>query len=232
MKLLDTSSGNTKIAKTNNKNSGVRVASLSLMPTDSLCPASKAAGCRTDCLVAQGRGRFDNVKKARQAKTDWLVADTFAFLAQLNKELDNFEKLCKRQGVKPICRLNVLSDVAWEDLGVMDKHPNIMFYDYTKRAKRLNNLPPNYKLIFSFSGKKSFGHNALEGLRSDAPVAVVFRGQLPEFFAGRRVIDGDQDDWLNVHSGRVVVGLKAKGSAKHDTSGFVVDSDNIIAFGG
>jgi hypothetical protein len=61
-------------------------------------------------------------------------------------------------------------------------------------------------------------------------MAVVFRGHLPTHFRGREVIDGDKSDLINLRSGHVVVGLLAKGKAKHDTSGFVVDPD-VIAVG-
>lgn len=44
-------------------------------------------------------------------------------------------------------------------------------------------------------------------------------------FKGLRVIDGDKTDmrFLDGHK-RIVVGLKAKGDAKTDTSGFVIDN--------
>ena len=37
-----------------------------------------------------------------------------------------------------------------------------------------------------------------------------------------KVIDGDTDDLRFLDPTNVVVGLKAKGDAKHDTSGFVI----------
>jgi len=50
-------------------------------------------------------------------------------------------------------------------------------------------------------------------------------------FMGRKVIDGDISDLDNLRAGHVVVGLRAKGKAKKDQTGFVVDSD-LIAMGG
>jgi hypothetical protein len=52
---------------------------------------------------------------------------------------------------------------------------------------------------------------------------VVFRNALPATFLGLPVINGDESDIRPYDPRGVVVGLKAKGSAKHDTSGFVVD---------
>ena len=51
---------------------------------------------------------------------------------------------------------------------------------------------------------------------------------MPSEYLDRPVVDGDQSDILNVLAGRVVIGLKAKGPAKKDTGGFVVDG-NLIA---
>ena len=46
--------------------------------------------------------------------------------------------------------------------------------------------------------------------------------KLPETWHGFTVIDGDDDDLRYLDMGGVVIGLKAKGKAKKDTSGFVV----------
>jgi hypothetical protein len=56
---------------------------------------------------------------------------------------------------------------------------------------------------------------------------VVFRDELPETFLGRKVIDGDETDLRFLDDDGIVVGLKAKGTAKQDTSGFVVDTNQI-----
>ena len=55
--------------------------------------------------------------------------------------------------------------------------------------------------------------------------AVVFRDKLPKTFKGLPVIDGDKDDLRFLDPEGVVVGLKAKGKAKRDKSGFVIDTD-------
>ena len=62
-------------------------------------------------------------------------------------------------------------------------------------------------------------------------MAVVFRNELPPVWDGQTVIDGDLSDIVNVKAGGVIVGLRAKGKAKRDRTGFVVDSD-MIAIGG
>ena len=52
-------------------------------------------------------------------------------------------------------------------------------------------------------------------------VAVVFN-KLPETYLGRKVINGDDTDLRFLDERGVVVGLKAKGKAKKDNTGFVV----------
>ena len=231
MKLLSTSASNTKIAKTQKKEQiQTRVASLSLYPDHITCAGSKAAKCMEACLKSAGMGVFSNVKAGRKAKTDWFHADQDAFLAQLCKELYNFDKLCKRSGSIGQVRLNTISDIAWEKLGVPQLFPDLNFYDYSKRVERIGNTPTNYKLMFSYSGAPTY-RKQVEKLPNGYPMAVVFRHTLPTHFMGRVVIDGDKSDLDNLRSGHVVVGLLAKGKAKKDTTGFVVDS-NLIAIGG
>tara|TARA_R110000823_G_scaffold39287_8_gene105109 strand:+ start:2861 stop:3556 length:696 start_codon:yes stop_codon:yes gene_type:complete len=231
MKLLSTSASNTKIAKTQKKEKvQTRVASLSMLPDDVICPASKAAGCRAGCLESAGMGAFSNVKAGRKAKTDWFHADQVGFLDQLRKELGNFDTLCKRKGFIGQVRLNTISDIAWESLGIPQLFPDLSFYDYTKRVQRIGKTPANYKLMFSYSGARTYQKQVAK-LPDGYPMAVVFRHTLPTHFRGRVVIDGDKSDLDNLRGGHVVVGLLAKGKAKKDTSGFVVDS-NLIAVGG
>ena len=225
-KLLNTTGGNTKIAKSMKTTLGtdkVRIASLSMMPNDTLCPSRHNAGCASPCLQSAGRGRMSNVAKGRQRKTDWFMSDREGFLTQLRKEMHSFIRTCSKQGIKPVFRLNTISDVQWETLLDLEgEFGDAFFYDYTKLAHRLGKTPSNYKLMFSFSSRSKYRKQVLKAMQHNVPVAVVFEGELPKAFLNRPVIDGDQSDIQNVQSGRVVVGLRAKGDAKHDTSGFVV----------
>jgi hypothetical protein len=227
MKLLNTNAANTKIAKTQKASTDtpIRIASLSMMPNDTICPSSKAAGCQADCLVSAGRGRFNNVAASRQAKTDFFMRDQEAFVAQLKKEMHSFIRLCKRQDVQPVFRLNTMSDIKWESLLDMEgEFADAQFYDYTKRAARLGKTPSNYRLVFSYSGRNQFRTQVGMAREVQVPIAVVFRGNdLPAEYLGRKVIDGDKSDLYNVESGECVVGLRAKGKAKHNNNGFVVE---------
>ncbi|MGB1305867.1 GP88 family protein, partial [Pseudoalteromonas marina] len=150
--------------------------------------------------------------------------------AQLREELANFDKLCKRQKVRGVVRLNTISDIAWEQYDIPQAFPDLTFYDYSKRVKRIGKTPSNYGLMFSYSGAPSY-KKQVEQMPAGYPMAVVFRDELPTHFMGRPVINGDKSDLDNLRSGHSVVGLLAKGKAKKDTTGFVVDS-NLIAIGG
>lgn len=229
MKLLDTTGGNAKLKKSDKSSEEYRLAGLSLMPDDILCPYRNVAGCAKSCLESAGMGVFSNVKAGRQRKSDWWHGDRAGFLDKLRKELTNFEKLCERQGVKAAVRLNVLSDIPWEKHGIPQEFPNIFFYDYTKNASRLGKTPPNYELMFSYSNEPAYQKVVVKALRSDVPMSVVFRNGMPKYYKGRRVIDGDASDLVNVKAGKVIVGLVAKGKAKKDEGNFVVD--NLIAVG-
>jgi hypothetical protein len=234
MKLLDTSKtlGNTKARKTN-RDETIRMATLTMHPDDVVCAGAKAAGCMDDCLVGAGLAEvYESINQARQARTDYWHDDQEAFLIQLSRELRNFTKLCAKQGVQGVVRLNVMSDVSWEDYDVPQSFPELQFYDYTKKARRFHGQrqPDNYRLMFSYSGAKHYQSQVQSFLKSysDAPMAVVFRNKnFPWTFMGREVINGDNSDWVNVNHRGVVVGLVAKGPAKTNTNGFVVENDVI-----
>ena len=218
MKLLDTSGGNMKLRK-NNQDIKLRVAGLSLMPDDTICPMRNVAQCKEPCLQYSGRGNFGNVTNARQTKTDYYHQDRKEFLRQLSHELTNFEKLCRTSNVEPWARLNVISDVQWEKTtngAIPQAFPGIQFLDYTKVAKRLGNTPTNYNLIFSWSGAAKYKPQVRKALATKAPISAVFHGPLPKTFLGREVVDGDNSDVENVFKFDKIIGLKyklAKGQA-------------------
>ena len=166
LKLLDTNAnpGNMKMAKTQRATENRRFASLSLFPDNSICPGSKAAGCMDGCLKLAGRGRFENVQDARQRKTEYFHADPSGFMAQLCDELQRFQRLCSRQGKRGTVRLNVLSDIAFEEYGIPQQFNTLDFYDYTKRAARLNKTPDNYRLMFSASNEPKYHKQMAIGL--------------------------------------------------------------------
>ena len=228
MKLLSIDS-NSKLAKTNKATSKYLFAGLSLYPDNVICPASKIAGCFNDCLKSAGRGRFSNVIKARQSKSNWWHSDRDGFLDQLRKDLHAFQRKADKAGKQPVVRLNVISDIAWEDYGIPQSFPAIRFYDYSKRSDRfIQVLPDNYYLTFSYSGADRYQKHVKQALDHGANIAVVFSGGLPSRFMNRKVIDGDLHDIRIDDPKGIVIGLKAKGSAKQSESDFVIRNPELI----
>ena len=237
-KLLTYSSS--KIEKSNNTDLGYLTAIMYLAPSElsgwNVCShASK--GCTKVCLNSAGRGRFDNVQLARIKRTQFFFLNKPAFIEQQIKETERHIKKALKLGLKPAVRFNGTSDIPWERVkinhngktysNIMELFPTCQFYDYTKYpfAKRpTSKLPSNYHLTFSRSEHAisySIGADIGNNLENGRNVAVVF-DVVPTTWHGIKVIDGDSHDMRFLDSVGVIVGLKAKGEAKKDTSGFVV----------
>ncbi len=193
------------------------------------CPmASK--GCAAACLFTAGRGAFSNVREARISKTHYFFQDRAGFLSDLAHDIAALVRKAKRDGMRPAVRLNGTSDIPWENVApeLFEAFPDVVFYDYTKRPGR-SELPANYSLTFSRS-ESNQAHVDAE-LGRGVNVAAVFDvpkgAPLPKTWHGRPVIDGDTTDLRFLDSpaadgGPVIVGLRGKGAAKGDRSGFVL----------
>ena len=186
------------------------------------CPKA-SAGCAAACLNKAGMGAFSNVQQARINRTKLFFQDRVTFMLQLVKEIKSAKKKADKEGLKLLVRPNGTSDIAFEKIRVGDYRnifemfPEVQFYDYTKIAGRT--VPDNYHLTFSKS--ESNDRDVSAAIRNGLNVAVVF-DKLPETYLGLPVVSGDDTD-IRVNDPRgVVVGLKAKGPAKRDLSGFVV----------
>ena len=186
-------------------------------------------GCRQACLFTAGRGAFNNVRKARVEKTLLFHSSRDLFMDQLVKDIEGLKRKAERLGMKPCVRLNGTSDISWESVpagkasNIFQLFDDVPFYDYTKNIKKVIKLKenplPNYSLTFSRS--ESNQAQAELALSLGVNVASVFRVIPPESF-GVPVINGDESDLRFLDPKGVIVGLKAKGKAKHDKSGFVL----------
>ena len=169
-----------------------------------------------------GRGAFSNVQQASRRKTEFYRDDRAGFMSTVEGDINAFKRKCVLLGVKPAIRLNVLSDINY--MKVIEKFPDVQFYDYTKNVKwAFKEVPDNYHLTFSYSGKKEYKPLIDRVIKETSHnVAVGFGKELPATFMGRRVIDCDVNDFRLDDDRGVIVGLKAKGRAKKDTNGFVM----------
>jgi hypothetical protein len=243
--LLTTGTANPKVGKGEKR--GYRTAIMHLAPARlsgfEVC-AGRTPGCTAACLNTAGRGGMatrepSKLHLARIARTRYFKTARTAFGLKLERELEAHLRKADREGLIPVVRLNGTSDLPWENVRfqwadgststVFERFPLVQFYDYTKVVARLRKpLPANYDLTFSLAdGNEEQAREAIElGFR----VAVVLRNtdnpgarkwQLPETWNGRPVIDADETDLRFLEPAGVYAGLRAKGLAKTDRTGFV-----------
>jgi hypothetical protein len=183
--------------------------------------AMRTAECSKACLYGSGMaGVFPSIKEARIAKTLAYLADSAAFELMLASDIRKLEKEANSRGLTPAVRINGTSDVPKLAMSLARQFPNIQFYDYTKIPQPWKRTLSNYHLTFSFSGENM--KHATECLARGVNVAVVFTGKLPGTWQGYTVVSGDESDLRFLDRKGVIVGLKAKGTArKMQAGGFI-----------
>ncbi len=209
---------------------------LHLSPADvsgyNTCPKA-TAGCKAACLNTAGRGGMfkkgattNMIQEARKRKTRLFFEDRETFMEQLEQDINKAIRFAQRKGLTPVFRLNGTSDISWEkyklkgsDKNVFEMFPNVQFYDYTKVPKRKVEGIDNYHLTFSQADGN--GKDADWAISKNMNVTVVF-DKIPAEYKGKPVYNADDTDLRFLDPKGVVLGLKAKGRAKKDTTGFVV----------
>ena len=208
---------------------GYKTAILYLAPSTqsgfNVCPQA-SNGCKKACLYTAGHGAFSNVQQGRINKTRWYIQERNTFMAQLRKEITNHIKNCSNKGFIPCIRLNGTSDISFENTGIFEEFPNVQFYDYTKIYKRAlkfvnGQYPSNYHLTYSLNEDNK--ELAFDILFKGGNISAVFRKDLPQTYKGYKVINADETDLRFTDDNNVICGLVAKGQAKKDYSGFVLD---------
>ena len=204
---------------------------LHLAPADlsgkETCP-KRTAGCTAACLNTAGRGGMfkkgentNMIQKARIRKTKYFFEDRDGFMKDLYHDIVKAKKFAERKGLIPVFRLNGTSDLSWEKyevgttgMNLFQLFPTTQFYDYTKVLGRKVKGITNYHLTFS----KADGNDAdvAEALLQGMSVVAVY-DKIP---AG--VPSADETDLRFLDPKGVMLGLKAKGRAKKDYSGFVI----------
>lgn len=209
---------------------------LHLAPADvagyNTCPKA-TAGCKAACLNTAGRGGMfkrgestNMIQEARKRKTRLFFEDRETFMEYLEQDINKAIRQAARLGLTPVFRLNGTSDISWEkytlkgsDKNVFEMFPNVQFYDYTKVPKRKVDAYKNYHLTFSQADGN--GKDADWAISKNMNVTVVF-DKIPAEYKGRPVFNADDTDLRFLDPKGVVLGLKAKGRAKKDRTGFVV----------
>lgn len=225
-KLLSEGTTNAKTAK-----NSLRTLILYLAPAfqnskgRNLCPKA-SAGCLAACLFTAGRGRFNNVQQARVNRTEYLLEDRREFLAQLAQEINKAAKQEQKKGAALAVRLNGTSDLKLVEM-LTTAHeiaPSVIFYDYTKIRQKAGDrvTTQGHRYAVTFSRSETNEAEAIDVLKQGGNVAAVFAGPLPKTWQGFEVVDGDASDLEMIYHKGKVLGLKAKGDAKRDRSGFVI----------
>ena len=208
---------------------------LHLAPADlsghNTCPKA-TAGCRAACLNTAGRGGMfkkgentNMIQQARIRKTKYFYENRAGFMKDLEADINKGIKMAAKLGLTPVFRLNGTSDLSWEKYGIIEKFPTVQFYDYTKILGRKVSHLPNYFLIFS----KADGNDSdvADALLQGMNVAAVF-DKVPSEYNGFDVINADEHDLRFLDKKGVIAGLKAKGKAKKDYSGFVIRIEEAV----
>jgi len=196
-----------------------------------LC-TSASKGCAEACLNTAGQGVYQRVQDARIKKTKFFIENREEFLRILYKEINAKVNTAAKIGQNISFRLNLTSDVLWEQVkyqgkSFMEHFPMVQFMDYTKHNKRMlsylnGELPVNYHLTFSRS--ESNDKETRNIMKLGGNVAVVFYKTLPKTYLRKKVIAGDLHDLRFLDKKGVVVGLTAKGRGRKDKTGFVISN--------
>lgn len=219
MKLLTQEIASPKLAKHEASNYYTAILYLAGAGDSRLCPAA-TDGCRAVCLVTEaGRGSFDNVRQARQARTNLLFDRREEFLTMLRADIKAVIRKARKLGKTPAVRLNGGSDLDWTE--IYSEFTEVQFWEYTKRpdlALKLNKLP-NVQATYSHNEHTT---NRIMGamLANGINIAMVFDlwsrkgGDLPASVGSVPVIDGDVHDLRFLDPKGVIVGLRLKSITK------------------
>ena len=234
MKLNLISNGNTnaKTIKNDEETYILYLSPYNLNDTGkNVCPFA-TNGCAKACLNSAGRGKFSNVQKARRRKTNLFFQDPQKFTQDLAIDLAKINNKALKENKTIFVRLNGTSDINFEKL--LNRYLNInfaqflglKFYDYTKDKNKAleystNEKREKYRITYSRSEKDS-ERDIQNLLTNGVNVAIVFAKDLPGEYLGFPVINGDLTDLRFNDQLGVIIGLKAKGDAKKDVSGFVI----------
>lgn len=184
-----------------------------------------AKTCILDCLFNSGRGKFNSVTRARIIKTLCFLLDRKTFINHIEKDIKRLENRANKLNFGFAVRINGTSDLnVVKYFGhIIKDNPQIYFYDYTKIKFYIdNNKFKNYDITFSYDGLNLV--QSLNVLRNKNNVSIVFKNNLPSYYKGYKVIDGDKNDLRFLDNKGLIIGLKYKNSFNKDIdTRFILD---------
>jgi hypothetical protein len=197
--------------------------------------------CRMGCLNTSGRAGIEifsgatNIINARIKKTRLFYEEPEFFMAWMFAEIRAYQRKAQKDGYFFSVRLNATSDIDWQNVKVNGKSvfeifPDISFYDYTKNVNKYIDHTNNYHLTYSYTGRNwkscevvlQHGHN----------VAMIFNvkkeSELPLYYKGYKVINGDLTDYRIDDAKGIIVGLKWKRIANRKAEKKILNSCFVI----
>jgi len=202
--------------------------------------------CRMGCLHTSGHTGIEinsggnTIQKSRIKKTRLFFEEKDFFMAWMIAEIKSKKAKAERMGFYFSVRLNATSDIDWQKVyykgkTIFEIFPDVIFYDYTKNHNKFNDIPDNYHLTLSYTGRNWV--KCLDVLSKGFNVAMVFNvkdeKQLPSEYKGYKVVNGDLTDYRVDDAKGIIVGLKwkriANKVAEHNVlnSCFVVNLPNV-----
>lgn len=187
-----------------------------------VCPFSTPE-CRKGCLATSGRARIelqggiDMIKNCRIKKTRLFFEEQTFFMDWLIAEIKSKLKSANKKGLNFAVRLNGTSDIDWVNIihkgkNIFQYFPTVQFYDYTKQPSKFDNIPENYHLTLSYTGRNI--DICIKHLNNGGNVAMVFNTKvLPKTWNGFKVIDADISDSRYKDTKSTIGGLKWKNIA-------------------
>ena len=247
--IVSAGTDNPKTAK--NTSNDWLAACVVLAPADSSGVANLCAfagECVKTCLDHQGKGAAPGdlgrmIHAPRIARSVVFTRANRWFMRQFAHELTHtWLPKAQKQNKRLCMRGNMLSDVPWENTGIVDDFPTVQWYDYTKNPNRVGWIRPNYYVTFSRDTSKddqlckrllSEGKNVAiaydDGRTSGGRNLHGVGCAAPKTWNGFPCIDGDITDarWQDKPGHVVMLRLKAASAserAKALASGFAIQN--------
>lgn len=176
-----------------------------------LCRGS-TCGCRAVCLTDSGRLGLSVSQRAAFVRSYLWQSHRSKFLERLDAEITAFKRKCTDQ---PVIRLYGThdGDILTDAPDVVSAHPDVIFNDYTKLPIATGWVADNVyrcKSATERTTRDQFLDYAVAGLNHAVPFDIPRGADLPEYFHGIPVVDGDIDDLRFLDPAGVIVGLRFK----------------------
>ncbi len=191
-----------------------------LLPGREICHNYK--NCISTCFFNSGRLGLNQTALFRRSNLYRTNKKLFSQI--LERDIINLIIEAERYNLKAAFRLNGTSDIDMQQFGLIEKYPEVQFYDYTKDYYR-RSKHKNYYLTYSYDGTD-------EGLKECAHILNCEIGNIAvidtdfDDFSSRmlvqrsidvtscHLVDGDAHDLRFLDQGNSIVRLKAKGKLK------------------